>query len=89
MVIVAEKVNELPDERLFLCTGPVFVVRLEEDVMTGDGHLVARAGLYEAQDSSPSETQQEITIWSPDYYARGNLDGGWVGLPSAKWSLAE
>jgi hypothetical protein len=89
MVIVAEKVNELPDERLFLCTGPVFVVRLHADITTAEGHLVARAGLYEAQDSSPSEKEREITIWSPDYYARGEGNGGWVGLPDWQWSLPE
>lgn len=85
MVVVAEKVNELPDERLFLCTGPVFVVRLPQDIETADGKLVARAGLYEAQDSSPTDTEREITIWSPEYYARGDQDGGWVGLPDSKW----
>lgn len=89
MVIVTEKVNELPDERLFLCTGPVFVVRLDEDITTAEGDLVARAGLYEAQDSSPSEKEREITIWSPDYYARGDQNGGWVGLPDCKWSVPD
>jgi|GEM_PF-6083729 len=87
MVAMSEDVHELPDGGPFLCTGPVFVVRLRADVSTTDGELLARAGLYEARDSSPTDGEREITIWSPDYFARGELGGGWVGLPDRTWTL--
>ena len=79
-----EEVTQLPEGASPFGTGPVFVVRLHEDATSCHGNVIARAGLYEAQQASGSP-EGHISVWSPDHYA-GAM---WVGLPIYGWSFAD
>lgn len=67
-------------------TGPRFVVVIREDVTSLHGNVSVTAGRYEAQQDKHGD-EGDICVWSPNYYARGDRDGGWVSLPPWSWTF--
>lgn len=76
----------LPEGASPFGTGPVFEVVVRSDVETFHGNVQVSAGRYQAQQSTHGD-EGDITLWSPNYYARGDRDGGWVSLPPWSWTF--
>lgn len=75
--------HEAPETSPF-GVGEPFIVVIPEDVTTCHGNVSVTAGTYKAWQAHHGQ-EGEISLWSPNYYARGDRDGGWVGLPPWSW----
>lgn len=77
---------ELPADGSPFGVGPKFEIVVRTDITTHHGNVSVKAGRYEAQQSDDAP-EGVVSVWSPEYYAKGDRDGGWVSIAAHMWTF--